>query len=249
MFIGHYTALPPVRFDPHWPHSHAITASIRLALTHALQHTLLATQTSVVVTTTCLGYLHSHTRTMRPSTASPIYLYACSQRILGVVPSPLALAEALQHPLIATQTPAVATTTCPGYLHPHTRTIRPSTASPIYLYACSQRILGVVPSPLALAEALQQHKLLATQTSAVATTTCLRPPALAYPNDAPIHPRPHRYTSTPALNGYWVWYPSSLLAPRPHTATHTAHDSNLGSGNQVMSRQSAPAYPNDAPIH
>jgi hypothetical protein len=29
MFIGHYAALPPVRSDPHWPHSHAITASIR----------------------------------------------------------------------------------------------------------------------------------------------------------------------------------------------------------------------------
>jgi hypothetical protein len=34
MFIGHYAALPPVRSDPHWPHSHAITASIRLALTY-----------------------------------------------------------------------------------------------------------------------------------------------------------------------------------------------------------------------
>jgi hypothetical protein len=34
MSIPHYTALPPARSDPHWPHSHAITASIRLALTH-----------------------------------------------------------------------------------------------------------------------------------------------------------------------------------------------------------------------
>jgi hypothetical protein len=34
MTTGHYAALPPVRSDPHWPHSHAITASIRLALTH-----------------------------------------------------------------------------------------------------------------------------------------------------------------------------------------------------------------------
>ena len=61
MFIGHYTALSPVRSDPHWPHSHAIIASIRLALTHTLQYPLLATQTSTVVTTTCLDYLHSHT--------------------------------------------------------------------------------------------------------------------------------------------------------------------------------------------
>jgi hypothetical protein len=65
MFIGHYAALPPVRSDPYWSHSHAIAASIRLALslalTHTLQHTLLATQTSTVATTTCLDHLHSHT--------------------------------------------------------------------------------------------------------------------------------------------------------------------------------------------
>jgi hypothetical protein len=101
MFIGHYAGPHPVRSDPHWPHSRAITASIRLALTHALQHPLLATQTSTVVTKTCLDYLHSHTRTMRPSTASPIYLHACSQRILGVSPSPLALEKTRQHTLLA----------------------------------------------------------------------------------------------------------------------------------------------------
>jgi hypothetical protein len=38
MFIAHYTALPPARSDPRWPHSHAITASIRLALARTLQH-------------------------------------------------------------------------------------------------------------------------------------------------------------------------------------------------------------------
>jgi hypothetical protein len=89
VFIGHYAALPPVRSDPHWPHSHTTTASIRLALTHTLQHPLLATQTSAVATTACIDYLHSHTRARRPSTASPICLYACSQRILGAAP-PLA---------------------------------------------------------------------------------------------------------------------------------------------------------------
>jgi hypothetical protein len=61
MTIEHYAALTPVRSDPHWSHSHAIIASIRLALTHALQYPLLATQTSAVVTTTCLDYLHPHT--------------------------------------------------------------------------------------------------------------------------------------------------------------------------------------------
>jgi hypothetical protein len=76
--------------------TYPITASIRLAINHTLQQPLLATQTPAVVTTTCLDYLqHSHTRTMRPSTASPICLCAYFQRILGVPPSPLAhLAEA-----------------------------------------------------------------------------------------------------------------------------------------------------------
>jgi hypothetical protein len=88
VFIGHNTALPPVQSDPHYPHIHAITASIRLAITKTPQHQLRATQTSAVVTTTCLGYLRLHTRTTRPSTASLIYLYACSQRTLGGTPAP-----------------------------------------------------------------------------------------------------------------------------------------------------------------
>jgi hypothetical protein len=41
----------------------------------------------------------------------------------------------------------------------------------------------------------------------------------------------------------------SPLAPRQHTATPAARDSNLGSGNHDMSRLSAFVYPNDAPIH
>jgi hypothetical protein len=89
MCIGHYAALPPVQFDPHWPHSHAPCMSspppfASPCRTHALQHTLLATQTTVEVTTTCLDYLRSHTRAMRPSTASPIdALHACSQLHIG----------------------------------------------------------------------------------------------------------------------------------------------------------------------
>jgi hypothetical protein len=31
MIIEHYAALSPVRSDPHWSHTHAIIASIRLA--------------------------------------------------------------------------------------------------------------------------------------------------------------------------------------------------------------------------
>jgi hypothetical protein len=59
VFIVHYAALPPVRSGP-CPivaPRHAITASIRLALTQALQPPVLATQTSTVVTMTCLDYL------------------------------------------------------------------------------------------------------------------------------------------------------------------------------------------------
>jgi hypothetical protein len=41
----------------------------------------------------------------------------------------------------------------------------------------------------------------------------------------------------------------ALARPRSHTATPTARDSNLGSGNHDMSRLSAFTYPNDAPIH
>jgi hypothetical protein len=54
---------------------------------------------------------------MRPSTASPIYLDAYFQRILGVALSALALAETRQHTLLATQTSTVVTTTCLDYLH------------------------------------------------------------------------------------------------------------------------------------
>jgi hypothetical protein len=75
IFIAHYTALPPARSDPCWSHSHAITASIRLALAQTLQHPLLlATQNSAVTTTTCLAYLRLHTQAMRPSTALPTYV-------------------------------------------------------------------------------------------------------------------------------------------------------------------------------
>jgi hypothetical protein len=46
--------------------------------THGNTHWLLATQTSAVATKTCLDYLHPHTRTMSPSTASPINLQPTS---------------------------------------------------------------------------------------------------------------------------------------------------------------------------
>jgi hypothetical protein len=69
---------------------------------------------------------------------------------------------------------------------------------------------------------------------------------LTYLNDAPIHGLtdiPLRLLPTDIGCG--------TLDPRSRqdTATHAARDSNLGSGNHDMSRRSALAYPNDAPIH
>jgi hypothetical protein len=69
---------------------------------------------------------------------------------------------------------------------------------------------------------------------------------LAYPNDAPIRglaDKPLRLLPTDI--GCGTRAPRS----RQHTATHAARDPNLDSGNHDMSRLSALAYPNDAPIH
>jgi hypothetical protein len=129
MLIGHYVAPPPVRSDPHWPHSHASP----------------------------------------PPFASPLSIH-CNTH------------------LPATQTSAVVTKTCPDYLHPH------------------------IPE------------------------RC-------------THPRPCRYTSTPAPNGYWVWHALAPRCSQQDTAAPPARDSNLDSCNQDMSRLSTLAYPDDAPIH
>jgi hypothetical protein len=129
--IGYYAALPPVRSDPHWPHSHAITASIRLALTQTLQHPLLATQTSAVATTTCHM---SRLSALEYRANAPIHgltdtRLAYSQRILDVTPSHL-----------ARDLSRLSTRAYPNDAPIH--------ALPTYLYAwASQRVLGVVPCP------------------------------------------------------------------------------------------------------
>jgi hypothetical protein len=177
-----------------------------LALDNTRQHTLLATQTSTAVTTTCLDYLHSLTRTMCQSTASPTYVW------------PLALAQALQHTrLLATQTSEVATKTCLGYLHLHARPMRPSTALPADPHACSQRILGVVPPPLA--HRPDTHN---TTTSAILTPSRRKNYVPASPGEyrqmehscMPI--APFRCTTS---NGYWVW----RSAPRSQTTHGNTH--------------------------
>jgi uncharacterized protein YbdZ (MbtH family) len=106
------------------------------ALDKTRQHPLLATQTSAVLTTTCLDYLHSHIRTMRPSMASPTYLQPTPPTDIGcdtLAPRSRQDTPPRQHPLLATQTSTVLTTTFLDYLHSHIRTMRPSTASPIYV--------------------------------------------------------------------------------------------------------------------
>jgi hypothetical protein len=142
---------------------------------------------SRVVAVQLLSMFSKHNAAQPPCVVpQPSAMQPCHHRLHSPRPHPCPATPT--YPLLATKTSAVAAMTCPDYLHPHTRTMYPSTASAIYLYASSQRILGVAPSPLA-------------------------------PD------------------------------PRPHTATHTARDSNLDSGNHDMSRLSTPAYLTDAPIH
>jgi hypothetical protein len=59
-------------------------------------------------------------------------------------------------------------------------------------------------------------QLLATQTAAVATTTCLG--CTRIPKRC-ARPRPHRCTSAPTSNGYWVCHPRPSHSPR-HGNTH-----------------------------
>ena len=108
--------------------------------------------TDAAAAATCL--LHAHyllcaaTAVPRLHSPSPCLSQRLSrQRILGAAPSPSLPDHTRQHPLLATQTSAVATTTCLDYLRLHTRTMRPSTALPTYAYRYSQRILVRHPRP------------------------------------------------------------------------------------------------------
>jgi hypothetical protein len=144
-----------------------------------------------------------------------------SQRILGVAPLPLALAQVLQHPVLATQTSAVATTTCLDYLHLHARTTHPSTASPTHL---PQRRLptdmgcgrALAPGPRSQTRHTQRHNFGCINTlTAEKLRTCI---SWRLSSDgAHLHAhRPLRYTTS---NGYWVWHP----APRSQTTHGNSH--------------------------
>jgi hypothetical protein len=113
MLIGHYAALPPVRSDPHWSHIHAITASIRLALTHTLQYPTNARDSNLdsgnhdMSRLSALAYLNDapiHGLTDKP--------LAYFQRI-WVVPWPSHQEQTHNTTTLATQTPSRP----PNYVH------------------------------------------------------------------------------------------------------------------------------------
>jgi hypothetical protein len=142
IFIGHYAALIPARSGPYWPRSHAvqdaITASIRLAFTHTLGATPAARDPNLDSGNHDMSRLSALTypndercADPRPRRHTPSPLptdIGC-----GTSTSPLALDKTRQHTLLASQTSTVATTTCLDYLHPLTRTMRRSTASPTHV--------------------------------------------------------------------------------------------------------------------
>jgi hypothetical protein len=176
MFIGHCTALPPVRFDPHWPHSHAITASIRPALTHALQHTLYTARDS---------NLGSGNHDMSRLSA---LAYPNDALIHGLTDIPLRLLSAD----IGCGTPGAprsrrdtATHTArdsdlgsdnrdmsglSALAYPSDAPIHRLTDIPLRLLSAD---IGVWHPRPSLPDHARQHTLLATQASAVATAACL----------------------------------------------------------------------------
>jgi hypothetical protein len=92
MFIAHYAALLPARSGPCWSHSHAITASIRLALTQTLDT---ATPTARDSNLGSGNHDMSRLSVFAYPNDAPIHGLADirpahSQRILGVAPPPLA---------------------------------------------------------------------------------------------------------------------------------------------------------------
>jgi hypothetical protein len=101
--------------------------------------------------------------------------------------------------------------------------MRPSMASPIYLYACSQRVLGVAPPPpgLALAETRATHTPRDSNLDSgnQEHMSGLSTPAYAYLNDAPIYGLTNIPLRRPTANGYWVVPWPSHPEQTPDTTT------------------------------
>jgi hypothetical protein len=105
-----------------------------------------------------------------------------------------------------------------------------ATQTPISLYACSQRVLGVArPSPLALGprslcldKTRQPTHTARDSNLGSGNQDTSRLSEFACPSGAPIHIHglaDTRHTSTPAPNGYWVWHPRPSPSPR-HCNAH-----------------------------
>jgi hypothetical protein len=131
----------------------------------------------------------------------------------------------------------------------HSRPCRQTSTPALDGYGCHIGC-GTLARPSLLAHRPDTHN---TTTSAVLTPSRRK-------NYVPASPGEYRQMEHTCMtiaplrcttsNGYWVWHP----APRSqtthgNTATPTACESSPGSDNHDMSRLSAFAYPNDAPIH
>ena len=95
--------------------------------------------------------------------------------------------------------------------------MRPSTASPIYLYAYFQRILGVAPSPLAPRPHTARDSNLDSGNHDMSRLS-----TLAYLNDAPIH----GLTDKPLAYFQRILGGALALAPRTDTQHHNFGHTN-----------------------
>jgi hypothetical protein len=153
-------------------------------------------------------------RCAHPRPCLPTNLSACSQRILGVVPSPLAHRPDTHN----TTTSAEKLRTCiswrissdGAHLHAH-RSLRCTTSNGYWVWH---------PAPRSAPDHTRQHPLLATQTSAVATTTCLDYLYICIPERC-AHPRAADIPLHLLSTGVRCGMHTLPLAPRPDTHNTT----------------------------
>jgi hypothetical protein len=153
VLIPHYTALPPARSGPSWSHPAmpSATTSIRPALTHTLQHPLLATQTSAVRGN------HDMSRLPTPTYLNDVPIHGLACRYApGLLPTDigcgtLALAPRSRR---GTATPAARDPNLGSGNHDMPRLYTPAHLNDVPIHglpdlslAYCQRILGVVPWP------------------------------------------------------------------------------------------------------
>jgi hypothetical protein len=123
MISAHYAALPQVRSDPHWAHSHAMQHRLHSPRPHPYTATPTARDLN-------LGSgNHGMSRLSTPAYPNDAPIHGLTEVPLRLLPTdigcgtlaPRSLPDhTRQHTLLATKTSAVATTTCLDYLHSHT---------------------------------------------------------------------------------------------------------------------------------